>query len=216
MSDSTIITLAIRRSCGKAVFINKHGHVAEETVVGPAIILDKKDPYDVRYSNDGHEVGILDPLCEMSVNRMLTMVVGSDDGQVESFRAEIGFADAFLAPPKLTAAMWMKFSQGMNQGHEFLLGGRSLDISFTLSNFFGLDEKSVNPDTVITVKQDPSAIKFRKSSNVTTWMPLHLLFRDFISSPGAVINWEEGATIYARFCFQMGESNELEPHPTLA
>ena len=201
MSASAIITLAIQRKSGKAIFINKDGLVANETLLGPVIVIDEKDPYAVRYCSDGHLVSILDPLCEIPMTKMITMIVG----QVENYRAEIGLADTFLAPSKLTAAMWINFRQGMPQGHEFLLGGPSLDVLFTLSSFCGLDEKSVSPDVLITARQDPSAISFRRSSNVSTWMPLHLLFKDSISSPGACINWEEGATIYARFCLQMGK-----------
>ena len=44
-------------------------------------------------------------------------------------------------------AMWIQFQGGLPRGHEFIVGGPSFDVTFKLSSFGGLDEKTAHMET---------------------------------------------------------------------
>ena len=59
---------------------------------------------------------------------------------------------------------------GSPRRHEFLVGGPSLDISFPLSMFMGLDGLlGGKPETKLIMRQKTTGIKIRQGSHVSDW-----------------------------------------------
>ena len=69
-----------------------------------------------------------------------------------------------------------------------------------MSQFFGHDHKEGSPDTTILITVDPSAIVFKRGTNVGQWKKIQDQFRGCLSAPGEVVDWEkeQDDTIYTR------------------
>ena len=200
------ITVTIDRETLKPVFVNEEGSTSHEGCLGAEFVLDKRDVFAQRSTSDGIAVTVLPDSSFMSIPRIVTLTCGT----VEQYRTEIGFSDPTLAPTIPTVAVWMIFRHGIPVSHEFLVGGPCLEIAFQICKFFGRDEKNCNPGMVITARQDPSAIKFRSGSNVTSWEPIQMQFRNSISSIGASISFEEGPGVYVRWAIE-GDPESNDP-----
>ena len=191
------LTVAICKDTGKLVLLNQQGAMASEAVTGTLLIIDSANPFALQPISSGLEVKVL-PLTEaLPSSRIQAMMAGPP----EAFRAEIGFSNPESAPAQPTIALWLAVREdGVPKTHEFLVGGPSIDVKFTMARFFGLDGKSAGgADVEIQARQDTSLMKFRQGSNVSEWELLHVKFQDSLSSPGYSIDWSEGAAIYVRW-----------------
>ena len=138
-------------------------------------------------------------LPDARISRMVT-------GQVEAYRAKIGFTDPELTD-KPAGALWLHFEGEEYKSHEFLIGGPPLNIKFKTEKFFGLAGRD---GVEVVGKIDPSAVKFRRNSSVSTWKTLEATFPGTLSFPGAIIDVSKGPVILTRFRIVMGQNGRME------
>ena len=143
-------------------------------------------------ASSGVEVMPLEPSCLLPDGRISRLIVG----QVESYRAKAGFSDPDLKPQKTTVALWCQMNGLEYKSHEFIVGGPALTIGFSTDAFYGLSGRDGGVE--VKTSMDPSAIKFRRGSNVSEWKTLPALFPGAIST-SAPLSWEGGPTILCRF-----------------
>ena len=107
-----------------------------------------------------------------------------------------GFSDENYKPAKHTLALWLQFEGKEYRGHEFVAAGELLRVTFSFKRFFGA--MGLDEDVEATADIDPTALKFRRGSSVTSWKTLEALFPgklDF-SKP---VDLKEGPQILGRF-----------------
>ena len=159
------------------------------------VLVDETDPYKLTVVNPQNAVAVKFLPADMFIPP--PRIVGMLTNSVESFRVATGFASN-NGPDKTTIALWLENKLGAPRSHEYIIGGPELTIDFKMKAFKGFDEKSVGPDTSVSVNIHPSRIQFRQGSNVGDWMRIEEMFRDSLTSPGAKIYWTKVCSIYTR------------------
>ena len=162
------VTLCLDRETGRPLFVDREGGVAHSAPDGAVIKMDYVHPYVVKYveEEDATLVTRLPLTSMMPVQKIKSMSTGS----LEEFVVAIGFCDPDYCPDELTCCLWMKFRGGAMEMHEFVYGGPDLVVKFPMSWWMGAEKKNAGrPESVVSVTQAASGIKFRRNSHVTTW-----------------------------------------------
>ena len=94
--------------------------------------------------------------------------------------------------------------------HEFLVGGKPLQVSFPLKMLGGHDGlNGGSPDIMISGRMKTSAININPGSHVSDWLRIEDMFRGSISSPGLSIDWQHNGPIFVRWNIKADcDSNE--------
>ena len=133
-------------------------------------------------------------------------------GPPEDFRARIGLYDE----GSVTVALWLEFKRGVTKRFEFMLGGKPLEISFSLSQLGGHDGIPGNfSEMMVLCKQTTSSIQFRPGSQVTEWAKLEDHFQDSLETPGVEVPWKDGNHIYIRFSLKAQSASNGPAKATL-
>ena len=198
MSPNDYITMAISSETGRPVFIDKDGGISDHAIDGVQVMMNCQKPHDEVYVRfeEASPVNRLPFVATAPVPRIASLACGD----IEEFFHQIGFCLEDSSPKESTAALYFTLKNNALYTVEYLIGGQELDIRFKMSTFLGRDGKEVGgSETEVHAKQKISDIRFRRNSHVTNWSPIHEYFASSLSSPGAAINWTEGAPIYVRW-----------------
>ena len=101
-----------------------------------------------------------------------------------------------MKPKKPTVALWLQFADNEYRTHEFMLGGPALNIKFALSKMMGLSGKDENVD--VSIEVDPSSLRFRRGSCVSTWKTIGTMFQGKIDT-SKDMDWTTGPQLLTRF-----------------
>ena len=191
------LTLVIHKTTGQVRYVNEGGLISDEATECTSVVTDLHDPFRLSPAPKERSVEVKPLIKEATISaaRVARMVRTS----VESFCLDIGFYGD-EKPEVVTGAIWMSFKKGVPETYKFLVAGPTLNINFKIKQLMGFDGKtSGTPDTEVKASKDLSSLTFRYGSNVTNWIPIEVMFQDSMETPGCVINWGTGATIYVRF-----------------
>ena len=161
--------MCLSKETGRAVYVNKEGGVSSYATAGMAIRMNIRRPFDIKFAKleETAEVVQLPPTAALPAQKVARLAVGGPEEQA----ANIGFTHPDCVPDTGTAAVWLAFGKDSTlSAFQLLYGGPELKVSFPFAKMLGMDGKvGARPDCVISATQAPSAIMFRRNSNVCPW-----------------------------------------------
>ena len=164
------LTLAIKPETLRPIFINKKNEVGNEAIDGFELRFNWARPFDLKYAKIEDSVSIDRlPFAALLPERKIHSFA---TGKVEEYRHTLGFTSADICPEDPTIAMWAS-TRSMTPNFELLYGGPDLEVIFPKGKWMGLDRKTPEaPETLISLRQQASGIKFRKKNTVSEWVPI--------------------------------------------
>ena len=197
------LTLSIARESGRIVFIDPENKVCSECPEGVPVKVDRHNPFRHAPAMLSNSADVLELPEKMRLNHQ--SLTGVLTGPQEKFRAEIKLNDS---TKKLTVALWIELREGALKRHEFLVGGKTLNVCFPLKMLGGHDGlEGGSPDIIISGKIKTSAIRINPGSHVSEWTRIEEMFKGSISSPGLSVNWPDSAPIYVRWSVQANDKS---------
>ena len=160
--------LAIKPETGRLIVLNKNAEVSSEAQDGRELRFNTKRPFDLKFPEIKESVIVQ----RLPVSAILPdwKINGLATGKQEEFRVALGFTSKEASPLVHTIAVWAAMKSKKVVQFEFLLGGPDLNVFFPMSKFLGLDGRSQgSKDTIVSLTQPASSLKFIKKSNVTEW-----------------------------------------------
>lgn len=190
-------TLVIDKESARLQFLDNDGRVSQTAPDGASLLLDYMRPHNqVPCSMEsGSPVKRL-PLAAIIPTPLVAQM---ETGSVADYGTSQGFYHKDCVPSESTMALWMQIKDKSLQFHEFVYGGPDLDVKFTMDRLLGKDGKHAgSPKLEIHLVQPATGFKFRRNTHVSDWKPIQEMFADSLSTPGAIVDWTEGPTVYCR------------------
>ena len=100
-------------------------------------------------------------------------VAAMSTGKIEEFVVNCGFLAPDLAPQVPTVAAWVSMKGRSIAHHEFVYAGPTLEVYFMMEKWLGRDGRDQgSPETLISLTQPASGLKFKRNSSVSEWAPI--------------------------------------------
>ena len=168
---SEYLGVALHHETGRLMYINQASELSSEATDGKELRFNPMRPFDVKFpkTDDSYIVQRL-PLTAIIPERQIN---GFSTGRQEEYSVSQGFYSTDSAPLSPTIAMWASIKCKKLVNYEFIYAGPDLDIVFPMSKFLGMDKKlGGSQDTLVSLTQTASSLKFLRKSNVTEWQSI--------------------------------------------
>ena len=196
MSD--YLGVAIRPDVARLMYTNKNSEASSEAMDGIELRFNEKRPYDTRFPS--REESVVVQRLPISATLPANKINSMSTGKQEQFAVSLGFKTPEASPSRPTIALWASLKSKRISSWEYLYGGPDLNVFFKMDRWLGKDGRAQgSQDTLISLTQPASSLRFNKKSNVSSWQLIQEAYRGSLTANDASIDWTEGDNVYVRW-----------------